>query len=203
MTHTTTTSTSKKAARALKATTAQVAPPPRNREAQTFLEVFRAFAVLDLSGFTALVTRDGAAVAANLLIEFKNLLTTVASRRGVRVDKWLGDGALLVGTNLPSIVSTVVELEHWYESAVLPLRAGISSGASLLLDGTEYVSSALNTASRLCDQACAQHPVLLEKPQDLRPTDIPDWVLVSGEGQVQVKGVAEPINVLYLLPGKW
>ena len=59
--------------------------------------VDRTFAFIDLSGFTAFNERAGDEQAVDVLVEFRNTVRNIASKRGVRIAKWLGDGVMLVG----------------------------------------------------------------------------------------------------------
>ena len=56
----------------------------------------RTFAFVDLSGFTTFTDRWGDKAAVEVLNDFRFLVRTVASRKGIRIAKWLGDGAMLV-----------------------------------------------------------------------------------------------------------
>jgi hypothetical protein len=55
--------------------------------------VDRAFAFLDLCGFTAFIATHGEHAAVDTLSRFRTLTRELTVRRGIRVGKWLGDGA--------------------------------------------------------------------------------------------------------------
>ena len=61
---------------------------------RTLKRVERTFAFLDISGFTAYTDKEGDAAAYDVIRNFKNAVRQVASERGVRMAKWLGDGAM-------------------------------------------------------------------------------------------------------------
>jgi len=73
------------------------------------------FAFVDICGFTALTERGGPRRAVRALEVFRSLVKEVAGRRGIRVAKWLGDGALLVGVKPGPTVATVSELTGRFE----------------------------------------------------------------------------------------
>ena len=60
------------------------------------VRVHRSFAFIDVSGFTTLTELEGDERAVDVLTAFRALLRDICSRRGVRIAKWLGDGAMLV-----------------------------------------------------------------------------------------------------------
>ena len=73
--------------------------------------VDRTFAFIDLSGFTAFTDAEGDGAAVRVLEEFRRTVRWVVARRGVRIAKWLGDGAMLVGVDPEQPVEAVVEIE--------------------------------------------------------------------------------------------
>ena len=60
------------------------------------MRVARTFAFVDLSGFTQFTDLHGDDEAVAVLSQFRAALRATASDIGVRVAKWLGDGAMLV-----------------------------------------------------------------------------------------------------------
>src|SRR4029453_11483625 len=60
--------------------------------------VRRNFAFIDLCGFTALTDEQGVGAAVAALSTFRAVVRERAGWRGVRVTKWLGDGAMLGAT---------------------------------------------------------------------------------------------------------
>lgn len=160
------------------------------------MRVPRVFVFVDLSGFTAFTAVEGDAAAAGVLHVFRSIVRWVASRRGVRVDKWLGDGAMLVAVEPEDAVATAVELAWRVGDACAPLglRVGIASGEALLFEGDDYVGTAVNLAARLCEEA---------RPSEvLATTEVaagaPPWVHVGPVQHRQPKGSPAPIELVDL-----
>ena len=74
------------------------------------MRVERCFAFVDLSGFTAFTERFGDERTVVVLASFRTRVREIAARRGVRVTKWLGDGAMLSSSDTEAVVAMVVEL---------------------------------------------------------------------------------------------
>ncbi|WP_195210602.1 adenylate/guanylate cyclase domain-containing protein [Actinomarinicola tropica] len=156
--------------------------------------VRRTFGFVDLSGFTTLTAREGDEEAVRVLTVFRNAVRSVAGYNGVRVAKWLGDGAMLVSTETRPMVEAILEIEQRIDAdgSGLPLRAGITAGDVILFEGDDYVGSSVNLAARLCDSA--------EPCQVLAPVDVvealgrtPDEV-----DRLVLRGMTEPIEVVDL-----
>src|SRR5690348_3968351 len=62
------------------------------------VRVERTFAFVDFCGFTDFSEERGDREASDVLHVLHSTLREAASNHGVRVDKWLGDGAMLVAT---------------------------------------------------------------------------------------------------------
>jgi adenylate cyclase len=78
----------------------------------------------------------------------------VASEHGVRIAKWLGDGAMFVSTEGPALVSAIIALQRQAAGEVhLPIRAGVSGGDVILFEGDDYIGGPVNLAARLSDVA--------------------------------------------------
>ena len=86
--------------------------------------------------------------------------------------KWLGDGLMVVAVEQADAVAFALDLEDRGVRVLHPLalRIGIASGYALLFEGDDYIGSAVNLASRLCD-AAGPGEVLLPADQlsDLPP----------------------------------
>ena len=117
--------------------------------------VERTFAFIDLSGFTTYTDANGDGEAVKVLGGFRGAVREIASRRAVRIAKWLGDGAMLVAIEAEPGIEAVIDIERRIEEigSPLPLRAGIAGGPVLLFEGDDYIGAAVNLASRLCDMA--------------------------------------------------
>ena len=160
------------------------------------MRVRRSFAFLDLSGFTTLTAVEGDERAVSVLTVFRSTLREICSRRGVRIAKWLGDGAMLVGVETTPLLAATLEMQWVGPSQVLPIsvRAGVTTGEVILLEGDDYIGHSVNLAARLCDVAqshevLAAHEVL---------ASLPPWGKVIDSVDVAVRGIAEPVPVARL-----
>lgn len=158
------------------------------------MRVPRTFVFCDLTGFTNFTAEHGDDAAGNLLANFRSVTRAVASERGVRIAKWLGDGAMIVCLDPDDALAAALELEA--RTAVvckpLALRAGIAGGYALLFEGDDYIGSMVNLAARLCD-AAGPHEILLPADQAV---DAPAWVDATEVGTLALRGFAEPIGVV-------
>jgi adenylate cyclase len=149
------------------------------------IELARTFAFVDICGFTAITQDHGPRVAVRALKVFRSLIKEIAGRRGIRVGKWLGDGALLVGTLPGPTIATVAELTGRFETRSFDLRAGLATGVALLFDGDDYIGRPVNLAARLCDEAAPGE--LLCDHESL--VGLPNWVDAGRPRIVDVRGV--------------
>lgn len=154
----------------------------------------RSFAFIDVSGFTALTEAEGDERAVDVLTAFRALLRDICSRRGVRIAKWLGDGAMLVCVDTRPLLETVLELHYVVTEVSGPvktvsIRSGISSGDVILMEGDDYIGHCVNVASRLCDLAPASEawatPSVMEH--------LPSWGIAATENAVGLRGVEKPV----------
>lgn len=159
--------------------------------------VTRTIGFIDLSGFTNYTQIEGDEAAVAALTFFRAATREVCVRHGVRIAKWLGDGAMLVGVEAEEIAEAMTELRRLMgeSDAPLPLRAGVATGPVILFEGDDYIGSIVNLASRLAD---------LAKPgQLLAPKDFVSALMVNTEAQslgpIQVRGLAEPVEVVSLV----
>jgi adenylate cyclase len=158
--------------------------------------VTRSFAFIDLCGFTDFVDAKGDAEAVIELRCLRSAVRDVAPLHGIRVDKWLGDGVMLVGVEIEPVVIAVVGIEQRFRrEGRLALRAGIASGPVILLEGDDYVGRAVNLASRLCDHAEAGQVLAAQEGLVL-----PDGIEASGYDRVQIRGMVNEVAVLTLEP---
>lgn len=160
------------------------------------MRVSRAFAFLDLCGFTSLTAVHGDEPAVSLLAEFRAVVRDVCSRRGVRIAKWLGDGAMLVGVEVPPVIAAALEVESRLDARASPLaiRAGLSCGDVILFEGDDYIGHAVNLAARICDVA-GPHEVLAV-PDVV--AHVPPWVSCRDAGEREVPGLAQPLPLVEL-----
>lgn len=160
--------------------------------------VHRTFAFIDLCGFTDFVDDHGDDGAVQELQNLRAAVREVTPLFGVRVEKWLGDGLMLVGVDSEPLVGAALAIEQRHcRAGRLELRGGIASGAVILLEGDDYVGRAVNLASRLCDIAGPGQ--LLAATDDL---DLPEWVAAATQDPVVVKGMADEVTVVALSPDR-
>ena len=162
------------------------------------MRVQRSFAFIDVSGFTALTEVEGDERAVDVLTAFRSLLRDICSRRGVRIAKWLGDGAMLVCVNTRPLLETVLELHYVVDEitgphpvATVSIRTGITSGDVILMEGDDYIGHCVNVASKLCDLAAPGEA--LAAPSVLE--HLPSWGAIAAENQVDLRGVKRPVSV--------
>jgi len=128
------------------------------------------------------------------LIALRTTVRDVTSRMGVRVDKWLGDGVMLVGVDCEPLVDAVVRIsaDHSRRGRLL-LRSGIACGQVILLEGDDYVGGPVNLAARLSDRA--------EPSQILAAEDglvLPESVVRGQAAKVALQGFSERVSVVAL-----
>ena len=151
------------------------------------MEVDRSFAFVDLCGFTAFTESNGSGQATQLLAAFRAATRDIASRRGVRIAKWLGDGAMIVGVDAQPVLELLLEVEHRAANSSLALRHGVTFGKAILFEGDDYIGSVVNLAKRLCD-AAAPHEILIGPDVDRY---VPPWGEVDDVGELPIKGFDE------------
>ena len=161
------------------------------------MRVPRTFAFLDLSGFTNYTAAFGDDAAGRILGTFRALVREVASERGARIAKWLGDGCM-VGVGRPdrrrSSSSLDLERRAVDVCAPLTLRAGIATGHALLFEGDDYIGSAVNMAARLCDYASSFDVLMPTMHLDR----LPEGVSAEPYGEIELRGFPGPIDVVRL-----
>lgn len=160
------------------------------------MRVPRTFAFVDLSGFTNYTAAFGDDAAGRILGAFRTLVREIASERGVRIAKWLGDGCMIVSVDQANAVSFALELQNRSSEVCAPLslRVGIATGYALLFEGDDYIGSAVNMASRLCDLA-GPFEVLLPTMQIER---LPEGVSAQPHGEVELRGFPGAVDVVDL-----
>jgi class 3 adenylate cyclase len=120
------------------------------------MRVIRSFAFLDLYGFTRYTELNGDTAAVAVLTHLRSTLRAQAERHGVRVTKWLGDGAMLSGLDCAGVAAcSLGVIEEIAEAGSLPLRGGLAEGPVVMFEGDDYIGAAVNDAARLCSAAGA------------------------------------------------
>jgi adenylate cyclase len=160
--------------------------------------VERAFAFVDLNGFTAFTEREGDERAVEVLTTFRAVFRDIAGSEGVRIAKWLGDGCMLVSVDVPHLIKVAVEAMSELE-ARLPLRVriGIASGQVILFEGDDHIGSAVNLAARLCDVAGPGEILVGPHVIEELPPDSVDHV-----GAAPITGFPIPVPAARLRQGR-
>jgi class 3 adenylate cyclase len=156
--------------------------------------VSRSFAFVDLCGFTAFTEERGVQETVRVLADFRTCLRQTASRRSVRVAKWLGDGAMIVAVEPGLLVEWLLEIEHDFAASSLPLQvsAGATIGSAILFEGDDYISSSINLAAHLCQAAKGGEVLLAVELREF----LPPWAEVVERSDRQVAGFVQPVPVL-------
>lgn len=159
------------------------------------MRVTRTFGFVDLSGFTSFTESYGDSEAVDVLAEFRGCIRRIASDRGVRVDKWLGDGAMFVGVDATEVIDTMLEIGRSWGGWPMALRGGVATGEVILFEGDDYIGSPVNLAARLCDIASPGELLVPVGTEVSAPT--------IGTGPVAVPGFVRPVEVgHYALDGR-
>jgi adenylate cyclase len=160
------------------------------------MRVPRTFLFVDLTGFTNYTAENGDDAAGRLLSTFRSIVREVASDRGVRVAKWLGDGCMMVALDPADGIACALELEERCTAGCAPLqlRCGLAPGLALLFEGDDYIGSAVNLAARLCDAA---NPGEVLIPAD-QVGELPEGVTAGDAGALLLRGFADPVPVVGL-----
>src|SRR3984957_19133940 len=158
---------------------------PPGELAESIVPLDRAFAFVDLCGFTKFIAAHGEHAAVDAIARFRSLVRELAVRRGVRVAKWLGDGAMLIGVEVGPTIATAAELIGRYDGRTLEIRGGVAHGKVLMIAGDDYIGRPTNLAARLCQVA---------RPGELLSVGysaetLPPWVRVLGTRRVSLQGI--------------
>jgi adenylate cyclase len=160
------------------------------------MRVPRTFVFVDLSDFTNYTAAYGDEAAARLLGAFRSIVRSVASERGVRIAKWLGDGCMIVSVHQRDAIAFVLDLAHRSTDVCEPLnvRAGVATGPALLFEGDDYIGSAVNLASRLCDRATGVEVLM----PTMHLTTLPAGVVARPYGELELRGFPGRVDLVEL-----
>lgn len=159
--------------------------------------VQRTFAFVDVSGFTAYTDSQGDAAAVELLETIRGNIRRLSSVHGVRIAKWLGDGAMIVGVEPEPVIEAVVSMiDSNREMTAMPLRAGVASGDVILFEGDDHIGQAVNLAARLSD--------LAGPDEILAPDSMMTSLFVNTRampaGEKSIPGMQQPVKLVRLEP---
>jgi class 3 adenylate cyclase len=161
------------------------------------MRVDRTFAFVDLCGFTHFTNANGDEHAVDVLTDFRAAVRAIGSAHGVRVAKWLGDGAMFVSTTREPLVESILDLAQRAEASVgLPLRAGLAGGAVILFEGDDYIGAPVNLAARLCDAARPRELLAAAPLADAAP----EWARAVSDGARDLSGFTFAVEVVRIEP---
>jgi class 3 adenylate cyclase len=162
------------------------------------MRVERCFAFVDLCGFTAFIEHYGDERTVVVLADFRTRIREIAARRGVRVTKWLGDGAMFSSEDTQAVAAAVLELGVVVPKSIpLEVRAGISRGPVIMFEGDDYIGRATNVASRLCDAA---HPGQTLATREV-VSHVPRWVAAGEPRFYPALGFDRPLEASLITVG--
>jgi adenylate cyclase len=158
-----------------------VAARPNEQEAIVFA---------DIAGYTSIVEQGGDMLSALLSTGVGDLASAVARRRGGRLVKILGDGAMLHFPTVESAIEASVDMLDSSDSHEMPaLHIGISSGPTVYRDG-DYYGHTVNTAARL---SAVAPPGMIYATEGVAMASTDRTF--QAVGPLSLKGMSEPVSV--------
>lgn len=140
----------------------------------------RSFAFVAVCGLDDVIRTRGTVAAVAEVCRFRGAVRELAADAGVRVASWFGDGALVIGIEREPLVGAIEELHrrmHLLDDG-LCVRSGVATGDVLLVDGQDYIGSAVSVAARLCTAAGPRQvlvaPGVLAFGSDVDGSDVVD-----------------------------
>jgi len=164
----------------------------------------RTFLIADLRGYTRYSDEHGDEAASALARRFAAIAGDAVSAHGGEVIELRGDEALCVFASARSAVRGAVELqrrarERAGDEPALPLGVGIGLDAGEAVETAGgYRGRALNVAARLCSLARGGEILATETVAHLAGRH--DEAHYAPRRPTEVKGVAEPIRYVQVLP---
>jgi predicted ATPase/class 3 adenylate cyclase len=162
------------------------------------------FLIADVRGYTRFTQQHGDEAAARLATRFAALAREGVAQHGGQVLELRGDEALAVFVSARQALRAALDLQTRFAQETqadptlsLPVGMGLDAGEAVPVEGG-YRGRALNLAARLCSLAgpgevfTSAGVVHLAGPVE--------GLAYVERGQVQLKGLAEPVRVLHVLP---
>ena len=159
------------------------------------MRVRRTFCFLDLCGFTSFTDEHGDQEAVAVLGHLRAVLRAEAENHGVRVTKWLGDGAMLSGVDAGAVITCAATVRDILQTdGRLALRGGVCTGKVIMFEGDDYIGAAVNVAARLCTKASPGQILLASGTAH----DVPDGMAPVELGALEYPGLSQRVEVLAL-----
>jgi DNA-binding NarL/FixJ family response regulator/class 3 adenylate cyclase len=162
------------------------------------------FLLADIRGYTSFTQEHGDEAAARLTTTFADMTGEVAVAHYGAVIDLKGD-EVMVGFDSPrqAILAAVALQGRLVQCAIeepeLPLYVGmgLDAGEAVTVEGG-YRGGALNLAARLCSLAGPGE--ILASPEVVHFAGVIDDVHYAAHGETRVKGLAEPVKVIRVVP---
>ena len=157
------------------------------------LERLPAICFLDITGYTRLTQERGDDAAAEMVETVARLVRRSSVQHGGKPIKWLGDGVMFYFTEPGPGVRAALEMVEGLATAGLPpAHVGLHAGPVLFQEG-DYFGQTVNLTSRIADYA---RPGEVLVTQALADASQEAGIAFHGIGQVELKGVEGPVNLL-------
>jgi adenylate cyclase len=151
-----------------------------------------AVSFLDITGYTRLTEERGDEVAAQLATRLATLVRGSSREHGGQPVKWLGDGVMFYFPNPGDGVLAALDMVEGVAAEVLPpARVGIHAGPVVFQEG-DYFGRTVNIAARIADYARPGEVLVSQEVVDAAALD---GVGFTAIGPIELKGVAEPLNL--------
>jgi YVTN family beta-propeller protein len=182
-----------------------VADSTSGDRADTHASGVRTFLIADVRGYTRYSDERGDEAASVLTRRFAEIVHEAVPSSGGEVVELRGDEALCVFGSARDATWAAVELQRRFRERVngepafpLPVGIGMDAGEAVPTDGG-YRGRALNVAARLC--SLAGPGVILASETVALLAGRYDRAMYAPRRPTRVKGVAEPVRYVEVLPG--
>ena len=172
---------------------------PGHHKAQT-----RGFLFADLRGYSAFTDRHGDRAAEDLLRRFRSLVRSEISAHDGAEIRTEGDSFYVVFDSVSDAVQAGIAIRDAAaiasaDAGTEPIGVGIGIHAGEATDGElGIVSSAVNTAARVCAMAEPGEVLVTDTVRILTRTFLP--VGFAPRGRRRLKGISEPVTVFRVEP---
>lgn len=154
----------------------------------------RCMAFVDIASYTSFTHAYGNHAAANMVSDFRRIVRRTTGQYGVRVASWLGDGAMLVGTQASRVVEGLRDITNQCYANDILVHGGLAQGEVIIFEGDDYLGRTVNIASRLSGAANHTELYCYQISDDQLPQEL-DWEKINS---LDVKGVGSLEDVIRL-----